>query len=328
MRTDQHFFRQIEKGKFLCLLCPHGCLLSEGQSGLCRVRFADGSGIGGPDFPVTVIGSDPIEKKPFYHFLPGTQTLSLGFSGCNLRCPFCQNHELVDSRSSRRDLSPERITEIAVQKEVRSVSFTYSEPLVHAEFLIDLCPRLQQAGIKTLLVTNGCINTEAGTRLLENMDAVKVDLKSFDAQWYKQELGGDLKSVKDFIRLVHESKAHLEVVTLVVPGRNDSENEIDLAAAFLSDLDRGIPYHLSAYFPRHRYSVPPTEGATLLRLQKRASLFLDFVYTGNRGVPESTNCPNCGRELIQRGNFHIRPLLSGNDCPGCGRYIPGFFESC
>ena len=232
-QSDKSFFRSTEEGKWLCLLCPHACVLCEGQSGLCRVRTADAEGIRGPEFPVTVIGSDPVEKKPFYHFLPGTQTLSLGFAGCNLRCPFCQNHELVDSRIYRQDLSPERIVEIALRENALSVSFTYSEPLIHIEFLIELSILLHRQGIKTLLVTNGCINPEPGAVLLKHMDGVKVDLKSFNREWYRKELGGDLDAVLAFIRQAAESKSHLEVVTLVVPGRNDNPEELGSSAAFL-----------------------------------------------------------------------------------------------
>jgi pyruvate formate lyase activating enzyme len=326
--TGSPFFRPSEEGKWLCLLCPHGCVLSKGQSGLCRVRRADSDGIRGPERPVTVVAADPVEKKPFYHFLPGSMTLSLGFAGCNLRCPFCQNHELVDSRSYRRDLSHERIVRLALEEGLPSVSFTYSEPLVHIEFLIELSTGLHKEGIRTLLITNGCINPGPGALLLEHLDGVKVDLKSFNPLWYKQELGGDLDAVKGFIRLAAASPAHLEVVTLVVPGRNDSPEEIGKSAAFLAGLDRGIPYHLSGYFPRHRYSLPPTEAESLLALKDKASESLDFVYTGNLGLPQDSLCPDCGATLITRDYPAVRSLISENSCPRCGRRIPGFFAGC
>ena len=300
----------------------------KGQAGLCGVRIASGNEIRGPEFPVTVMGIDPVEKKPFNHVLPGSRTLSLGFAGCNLRCPFCQNHELVDSRSYRNDLDPERIVEAALAEDLPSVSFTYSEPLIHFEFLIELSILLRKEGIKTLLITNGCINPEPGQFLLEHLDAVKVDLKSFNPGWYREELGGDLEAVKGFIRIASESNTHLEVVTLVVPGCNDSLKEIVQAASFLGSLDRGIPYHLSGYFPRHHYAVPPTEADSLVALKKKAAEYLDYVYIGNLGLPQSTYCPKCGAELIKRSYYESKTMFDGHCCGNCGSLIPGIFEDC
>jgi len=292
--------------------------------GICRVRSADESGIHSPLHPVTVIAVDPIEKKPFYHFLPGTSSLSIGFSGCNLKCPFCQNHSLVDSTAFIHEIDPDFILKEALRLNVPSVSFTYSEPLVHIDFIVETSVLLRMHGISPLLVTNGCINTEPGKWLLSHLDGVKVDLKSFSSGWYRDELKGNLDAVKNFITMAADM-THLEVVTLVIPGKNDSILEIQNAARFLSALNPDIPYHLTAYFPQHHYAVPPTTVQLLESLKNRASAFLNYVYTGNTGCPESTVCRNCGTVVLNRFSRQ-RALSSEGHCLSCGKSIYGRFS--
>ena len=308
---------------FECLLCPHSCLLKPGQTGVCGVRTADREGIHSSSTPVTVIAEDPIEKKPFYHYKPGSITLSLGFSGCNLKCPFCQNHSLVESHRTRNELTPAAVVKLASERRSSSVCYTYSEPTMHYDFLMDTTTALNKEGIPSLLVTNGCINESPARELLGSLSAVKVDLKSFSAEWYRKELMGDLATVCRFIEAASEL-THLEVVTLVIPGKNDSEAEIASAAGFLAKLNPDIPYHLTAYYPQHRYKTPPTSPALLNRLQETARQYLNHVYTGNTGVLDRTYCPGCGELLIDRPLGNTSGISSGC-CTACGRGVYGIF---
>jgi pyruvate formate lyase activating enzyme len=316
-------FRSRDSRDFECLLCPHHCILKPGMQGICRVRKADSNAIFSSLDPVTVIAEDPIEKKPFYHFLPGSKTLSIGFSGCNMSCPFCQNHDLVESRMTHETWTPEFIVQTAVERKSRSVCFTYSEPTMHIEYLIKCSSLLKKAGIPALLVTNGCINKEPARWLLEHLSAVKVDLKSFNAEWYKNELKGDLDTVCSFIETAY-GLCHLEIVSLIIPDINDSVDEITASADFLSGLSENIPFHLTAYYPQHKYSIPPTSASVLNRLQKIAKEKLTYVYTGNTGLVENTSCPDCGNLLVNR--YKGRAVgISTNHCSNCGTEIYGSF---
>lgn len=320
---DHQFYAPLGDRGVECLLCPHHCVLKSGMKGLCRVRKADADSICASPAPITVIAEDPIEKKPFYHFHPGTHTLSLGFSGCNMACPFCQNHVLVESEATHRNWTPDFILQTALDRKSSSVCFTYSEPTMHIEFLIECSSKLQKAGIPVLLVTNGCINTKAAEVLLNTMTAVKVDLKSFNADWYKKELKGDLDTVCNFIRTAY-GKCHLEIVTLIIPGKNDSKEELSLLSGFIGSISREIPLHLTAYYPQHKYSISPTPAALLEELKQEARKHLDFVYTGNTGRIENTYCPDCHAQLIQRQKGETSGILE-NSCSQCGRKIYGIF---
>ncbi|MDC7232214.1 MAG: radical SAM protein, partial [Spirochaetales bacterium] len=258
---DLKLYSSLDSGSFKCLLCPRHCVLQPGTAGFCRVRRAGSAGITAQQSPVTVIAEDPVEKKPFYHFFPGTSTLSVGFSGCNMACPFCQNHQLVETEETHKEWTPDFIAATAIERNSSSVTFTYSEPTMHIEFLMECSSLLSQAGIPAALVTNGCINRAPAENLLKMLTAVKVDLKSFNPEWYRKELQGDLETVKQFIASAY-SLCHTEVVSLIIPGKNDSPDEIATSSTFLADIDKNIPFHLTAYYPQHKYSVPPTAATT------------------------------------------------------------------
>ncbi len=249
-----------QNGSVICRLCPHACKLQEGGTGLCRVRRNEG-GIMVLPFWGQVSGTaiDPIEKKPLYHFLPHTGTFSVGYVSCNLRCPFCQNYHISQTAECGvRFYTPEALVAEALSSGCPSISHTYSEPLVHTEFVRDCCRIAREKGLASILVTNGCVSQEPARDVLVYTDAVNVDLKAWDAAWYNEELGGERDTVCAFIRTAVELGVHVEVTTLVVPGKNDSDGDIDAIASFLAGLDREIPYHLSAYRPMYKYSVPPT----------------------------------------------------------------------
>jgi pyruvate formate lyase activating enzyme len=270
------------------------------------------------------MAADPVEKKPLYHFRPGSSVLSVGFAGCNLRCPFCQNWRIsqgaaagasaasiASAAAEGKKNSPAEIIAAARTGGFRQIAYTYSEPLVHAEFLLDCMKLAGEAGIANILVSNGCVNREAAADILALTGAANIDLKAFSEETYSRVLGGDLSAVLAFIEAAWAAGVHLEITTLMVPGLNDSAGETGKCAAFIAGLSRDIPWHLSAYHPDCRWDAPPTDSASLIRAVRRARETLRYVYAGNMGggalAPElsDTSCPACGRLLVRRRGYRI-----------------------
>ena len=283
----------MSDGKKACPVCPHRCILSEGRTGLCRARGMRNGEIVPFNYGiVSSIALDPIEKKPLARFYPGSFILSVGSFGCNLRCPFCQNHEISMSdgtefiRGRESFLPPERLAEAADRLRRRGnigVAFTYNEPLIGWEYVRDTAVLLREKGLKVVLVTNGCVNGEIADALLPLTDALNIDLKSFRAETYEKLLGGDLETVRRFIARAAE-RCHVELTTLIVPGMNDSEEEIRELSEWVASLPGGeeIPLHLTRFFPRyHMTDRRPTERETVLRLVSAAQERLRWVYPGN-----------------------------------------------
>jgi pyruvate formate lyase activating enzyme len=250
---------------------------------------------------------DPIEKKPLYHYRPGVSILSLGFLGCNLFCPFCQNWRISQStHADTRQLDPAEATAAALATGVTQIAYTYSEPLIHIEYLLDCMKAAHAEGIANVLVSNGCLQGEAAADILAQTDAANIDLKSFTQDTYTRTLGGNLPAVLDFITLAYRMGVHLEVTTLIVPGLNDGAAEIEGYLEFLTGLSPLIPWHLSAYHPDYRWDVPPTDAAELGKIARRARQDLSYVYTGN--IPGETNdtpCPHCGSPVIRRRGYTV-----------------------
>ena len=294
-----------------CKLCPNNCEINSGSFGSCGIR---GNKSGKAIIPfygfISSLALDPIEKKPLYHFKPGTQILSLGFTGCNLRCPFCQNWHISQNTDVQgRWMKSGEIISAALKSDIPSIAYTYSEPLVHIEYLLECMTLARRHGIANVLVTNGCINSNAAIEILKLTDAANVDLKSFSAQTYKKILGGDLQTVLNFIEACYKMDVHLEITTLVVPDLNDSFYELSAAADFIVSLDSvKIPWHLSAYHPDYRWNAPPTESGFLLNAAKEVRKKLSFVYTGNISADNNTFCSNCGAILIRRKGYNVDVL--------------------
>lgn len=282
-----YYYEPHADGSLTCTLCPHRCTIKKGQGGICRVRKnRDGELVLPYWGKISAIALDPIEKKPLYHFMPGTVTFSVGYLSCNFHCPFCQNYHISQTVNyTARSYTPEALVAQAKQSGCPSLSHTYSEPLIHAEFVESCSVLAEQAGLATILVTNGCINREGAEAVLKHVQAVNVDLKSWNSDWYSHELGGDRDTVCAFIELACRLGVHVEVTTLVIPSINDSEDEIDAIAGFLARLNKEIPLHLSAYHPMYRYTLPPTPPLTLRSLEKTAKKHLYHVYLGNLGIP-------------------------------------------
>ena len=307
------FFTKVSKDAIQCELCPRRCVLPDGKAGSCKVRFnREGKG----EIPyygyITALALDPIEKKPLYHFRPGTEILSLGFAGCNLHCPFCQNWRISQSADVPGQVyTPMDIID-AAKKSAKtaqvSIAYTYSEPLVHIEFLLDCMKEARKAGIANVLVSNGCINSKAAEEILPLTDAANIDLKCFSEETYKKVLGGDLSAVTSFIRMAVGKGVHLELTTLIVTGLNDSKAELDKCRDFIAELEAGgkfVPWHLSAYHPDYKWKAAATSPHSIMDAVKAAKEKLSFVYAGNIAEDNDTFCPSCGKSIIGRRGYRI-----------------------
>jgi pyruvate formate lyase activating enzyme len=316
-------------GTIRCELCPHGCRISEGRSGLCKVRRNEGGALVLPFYGLlSSLAVDPIEKKPLYHFLPGSRVFSAGFVGCNMRCPFCQNWQISQEiPASLERHSVETLVAAALQSGAPSIAYTYSEPTVHFEFVLAAMAAAKTAGLKNVLVTNGYIESGPARELLGLTDAVNVDLKTWSSEAYEKTLGGRKDTVLEFIRIAF-SLCHIEATTLVIPGISDSLEGITSISGFLAGLSRDIPLHLSAYHPAWKHNAPPTSLGLLNELAPAARENLRFVYLGNvQGEGADTVCPHCGSTLIARIGYRVRlsgMAISGSsgNCGACGAALP------
>lgn len=275
-----------EKKRTVCDVCMHHCSIEEGKSGICGARKnIEGRIIDVNYGQITSMALDPIEKKPLRMFCPGSKILSVGSFGCNLTCPFCQNYEISrmdESDMEARRISPEMLVETAISMKCKGnigIAYTYNEPLVGWEYVRDASRIARNRGLKNVLVTNGTAELPVLERLIRSMDAMNIDLKCFSAQYYR-ELGGDLDTVKAFIERAARS-CHVEVTTLIVPGKNDSEEEMDRLSDWLSWINYGIPLHVTRYFPRYKMTEPPTDVETVFRLADVARKNLKYVFEGN-----------------------------------------------
>ena len=273
--------------KIKCPICPNSCMLSEGQVGLCRARInKDGKIICENYGKLTAIALDPIEKKPLYRFFPGKMILSVGSYGCNLRCPFCQNYDISmadDSKVGTYQTQPDYLVDVALSMKDRNnigIAYTYNEPLISYEYVKDCSVLAREKGLKNVLVTNGYVCREPLDNLLLYIDAMNIDLKAFNEDFYRK-IGGDLETVKDTIVTASKS-CHVEVTTLVIPGENDSVEEITSASRWIASIDENIPYHISAFYPIYKYSDKrPTSRKSVYDLVEEAKKYLKYVYPGN-----------------------------------------------
>lgn len=273
--------------KIVCPVCPHHCALREGAVGRCRARKCVGGKITCINYgKITSLALDPIEKKPLYYFYPGSRIVSVGSFGCNLSCPFCQNHEIAAAGAGEaryvRDMTPEEICEIAEETRDRGnigVAYTYNEALVGYEFVRDTAKLVHEAGMKNVLVTNGTAELPILEELLPYIDAMNIDLKAFRPELYKW-LGGDFQTVMNFItRAAQES--HVELTSLIVPGKNDSLEDMEREASWIAGIDPDIPLHITRYFPRHKMAEPPTRISLMRELKSVAERHLNRVLLGN-----------------------------------------------
>ena len=336
------YWHKLDDGRIQCDVCPRFCKLRAGQRGLCFVRASDGEQV-----VLTTYGRssgfciDPIEKKPLNHFYPGTPILSFGTAGCNLTCKFCQNHDISKSREFDKLQSlatPAMIAEAAVKSGCTSVAYTYNDPVIFLEYAVDTAKECRKRGIKNVAVTAGYITPEARPEFFEYMDAANVDLKAFTPEFYKELCSADLERVKEtLVYIKHETDCWLEITDLVIPGRNDSEAEIDAMTQWIVDaLGPDVPVHFTAFHPDWKMmDVPPTPPETLVRAREIAmNNGIRYAYTGNVHDKDhqSTYCHNCGGILIGRDWYELSEFnvtTEGNypgNCAACGAEIPGRFD--
>lgn len=319
-----------------CTLCPRMCAIAEGGRGACRVR----ANVGGAIRPLTyakpcTVAVDPVEKKPLYHFLPGSEVLSLATVGCNLRCRFCQNWEISQGGPEdvrTYDAAPQQMVELAIERGCRSIACTYTDPVVYYEYALDCAVRAREAGILSVLVTAAYINPEPWRRLCAFTDAANIDLKAISDQFYRDICGAELQPVLNALVIAKECGVMVEVTNLVIPGLNDSDDDLQKLARWVKEnLGAETPLHFSRFFPQYRMTErEPTPSATLRKARAIAEgEGLHFVYLGNitAGGGENTVCPGCGELLIERMGYRVRTNgIDAGCCPQCRRPVYGIWE--
>lgn len=330
-----------EQKTIRCLACAHRCLLRDGRRGICQVRYNDGGTLHVPHNYVGALNVDPVEKKPFFHVTPGAPVLSFGMLGCDFRCSYCQNWQisqtLRDDAASRyyTPMTSDDLMALGASRHARAVASTYNEPLITTEWAVEIFKKAKAAGMLTLYVSNGNGTPEVIEYLKPWLDGYKIDLKTMQDAHYRRELGGVLQNVLDTIRLVHEAGIWLEVLTLVIPDFNDSNEELWDAARFIRDVSPDIPWHVTAFHPdykmRDRSRTPAQSLVRAAEIGLEAGL--RYVYTGNlpghTGEWENTRCPNCQTTLVRRQGFWVREnalARTGGTCPQCGETIPGIWQ--
>ncbi len=335
MMKDAMLWSPGEGGKAVCALCSHRCVIAPSKYGVCGVRQnVDGRLQTYAYGEVIAAHVDPIEKKPLYHFYPGSKAFSVATVGCNFRCSFCQNWEISQPGQKGRGtggtrLSPEGIVREARAAGCRSVSYTYTEPTIFFEYAFDTAKLAHDAGLANSFVTNGYITREALEIIRPWLDAANVDLKAFKDETYKKVCGARLAPVLDAIGLMKSMGIWVEVTTLVVPGLNDGDEELTAIARFIAGVDVDMPWHISRFHPDFQLTdTPPTPVGTLRRaLALGQAEGLHHCYVGNiSGESEDTRCPHCGEAVILRQGFFVtRNKIVGSRCPVCGQSIAGRF---
>ena len=327
------FYEKLEDEKVRCLLCPHECLLNEGKIGICRVRknisgelYALNDGI------ISSANLDPIEKKPLYHFYPGSLILSIGSYGCNMHCQFCQNWDISQPKDSNFNLQPivptsEVIKTALNQKENIGIAYTYNEPIVSYEYVMKTAAIAKENGLKNVMVSNGFINQEPLLQILPFIDAWNIDLKAFDDSFYKRLTGARLAPVLETLKTVRRSNAHLEITMLVIPGENDDANEFKQMVDWLAnELGEDTILHLSRYFPRYRHQSAITPAHKLLEFYNIARQRLHWTYVGNIELDIGSNsiCPKCQNIVVWRKGYHtaVRGLDEAGNCKFCKTPLP------
>jgi pyruvate formate lyase activating enzyme len=338
-RYPGRWWHLLDDGRLQCDLCPRDCRLHQGQRGACFVRARIDDAM-----VLTTYGRssgfciDPVEKKPLNHFYPGSSALSFGTAGCNLACKFCQNWDISKSRDMDRlmdQATPEAIAQSALQGGCKSVAFTYNDPVIFAEYAMDIADACHAAGIQTIAVTAGYIHPEPRREFYAKMDAANVDLKGFTDEFYVKLCGAHLAPVLDtLVYLKHETDVWFEITTLLIPGKNDSDDEVRaLSAWVMKELGQDVPLHFTAFHPDYKLTdVAATPASTLTRARQIArEEGLHYVYTGNVHDTEggTTYCPGCGATLIVRDWHRILAyrLTPDGACPDCATRIPGCFEA-
>jgi len=327
-----------EKNKVQCLACSHYCMITEGKRGICQTRENKGGKLYVLTYGnISALHVDPIEKKPLYHFYPGTEVLSLGTVGCNFRCSFCQNWDISQYPREHsgeiigQNYTPEEIVDYALAHHIPSIAYTYNEPAIFFEFTYDVARLAHKKGLNNVYVSNGYESKEALEMIHPYLDAINIDLKSFREKFYVEVCGGHLQPVLDTIQRCKKYGIWQEITTLIIPGYNDRAEELRDIAEFIVSVDPTIPWHISRFFPQYKMmDISPTPFATLEKayeIGKKAGLH--YVYVGNieTGKYESTYCKQCGAMLIERKGYGVEMMYEkGGKCPQCHTQMEGIFS--
>ncbi len=300
------FYEELENKSVQCNLCPRKCVIAEGDSGFCRVRKNEKGVLYSLNYGrISSISNDPIEKKPLYHFHPSSKILSVGSWGCNLLCPWCQNWEIAHESPQTQKVYPERLIDIAVDRMSPGIAYTYNEPITWFEFVLDTSRMASAEGLYNVMVTNGYIEQAPFKLLSQTIQAMNIDLKGFNDKFYKKRCGSELEVIMKNIETAVKEDVHVEITTLIIPGENDSESEMEEQSKWLASIDPYIPIHISKYFPAYRFNKPETDSEKIMELCRIAKKHLKFVYAGNIETDEFTNtyCHNCGSVLVERQGF-------------------------
>ncbi len=331
---EAYIYKKGKDKKVSCRLCCHFCVIHNRDLGKCGVRKNKDGTLNSLVYRKLISeNADPIEKKPLFHFLPGTLSLSVATVGCNFKCFFCQNYSISQVESEQdvygQNIAPEKIVSDALSSGCQSISYTYTEPTVFFEYAYDTAQIASGKGLKNVFVTNGYMSRECLEMISPYLDAANVDLKSFSDKFYKERVGARLTPVLDNIKLMHELGIWVEITTLVIPGLNDSEEELGKIAEFIKAISANIPWHLSAYHPQYRSRIPSTSEEKIkqaIGLGKKAGL--RYVYGGNiyASDMENTYCCTCGKSIIERMGFSVTSnnILDGK-CLNCGQKVNGIF---
>ena len=333
--------RELKNGKVMCEACSQACVLSEGEYGICGVRRVENGELRLLVYGLAAaVNVDPVEKKPMFHFLPKSRAFSVGTVGCNFSCKFCQNYDISqypkehDHDIMGQELSPEYLVELAIGNSCDSIAYTYNEPIVFFEYTYDTAKIAHEKGLKNIYVTSGYETHKAIDLLAPYIDGMNIDIKSFSNEFYKEICGARLKPVLDAVTYAHEKGIWIEITTLLIPGKNDSDEEIRGIARFIADLDPSIPWHLSAFHPMYKIlDVHRTPESTLLRAYRIGQEEgLKYLYVGNVNNEdyESTYCPSCKKRVIDRsgniGQFVTNELDENGNCPECGYSLEGVWS--
>ncbi len=326
-------YKKLKDNKVQCLACNHKCLISQGKTGICGVR----KNIKGKLY-LLVYGKvvakhiDPIEKKPLYHFLPETNAYSIGTVGCNFKCKFCQNYDISQFREYYKkvigeEITPEQIVNDTLKNKCKSISYTYTEPTIFIEFVHDTAKLAKQKALKNILVTNGFMTKKCLDYISPYIDAMNIDLKSFKDKFYTEICSARLKPVLETIKLAYKKKIWIEITTLIIPGENDSKEELEQIAKFIASIDKNIPWHISRFFPTYKMlNKQPTSFESLKKAYEIGKKHLNYVYIGNIPEESPTFCPHCKKEIIKRTGYLIENKLKKDKCPYCGEKIAGIFK--
>ena len=325
MLKEALFWEKREDGKIHCVLCPVSCIIAEGKVGVCLGRKNQNGVLYATNYGrVISIALDPIEKKPLYHFYPGTEILSTGPNGCNLKCGHCQNWSISQVESPTEYVPPEKLIELALKYNSIGIAYTYTEPFIWYEYIKDTARLAQQKNLKNVLVTNGYINEPPLLELLPLIDAMNIDVKSMENDFYRNICKGKVEPVLKATELSVKKGVHVEITNLLMPTLNDSDEQIKILVDWLAGIDDKIPLHFSRYFPCYKIDLPSTPVATLERAFKIAREKLKYVYVGNAYIEKTTDtlCPQCLNVLIKRDGYFTRIVgIKDKKCSSCGRGV-------